>query len=179
MARNWQEIELVDQHPESGSSTYGSDAVQQAADPDNWEIWPAPQGHREVLYQRFPEFTCLCPRSAYPDFATVHLVTIPDQKVLELKHLKLWLNSYRERTISHELAAAEILDTLSQTLDLAYGFVLMDYTPRGNLLTIPMIEYRQPGLANLDTHDPLAIALGNAQRIRDRLIDRAVDTHAS
>ena len=76
---------------------YGSEAVAAAADPTTWEIWPAPEGHREVLYQRFPEFTCLCPRSEYPDFATVHLVTIPDRKVLELKHLKLWLNSFRDR----------------------------------------------------------------------------------
>jgi len=170
---------VADQHIGERSTTYGHDAVQEAGDPASWEIWPAPRGHREVLYQRFPEFTCLCPRSAYPDFATVHLVIIPDQKVLELKHLKLWLNSYRERTISHELATAEILNTLVRTLDLAYGFILMDYTPRGNLLTIPMIEYRQPGLANLDAHDPLAVALGNAQRIRDRLIDHAVDSHAS
>lgn len=170
---------MADQGPVSGANTYGHDAVQLASDPATWEIWPAPKGHREVLYQRFPEFTCLCPRSAYPDFATVHLVTIPDQRVLELKHLKLWLNSYRERTISHELATAEILDTLVHTLDLAYGFILMDYTPRGNLLTIPMIEYRQPGLANLDAHDPLAAALGNAQRIRDRLIDRSVDSRSS
>ena len=169
---------MTEQDPVPTSATYGQHAVQEAGDPATWEIWPAPKGHREVLYQRFPEFTCLCPRSAYPDFATVHLVTIPDQKVLELKHLKLWLNSYRERTISHELATAEILDTLVNTLDLAYGFILMDYTPRGNLLTIPMIEYRQPGLANLDVHDPLAIALGNAQRIRDRLIDRAVEIDA-
>ena len=170
---------MVEQGSASSLSTYGHDAVQEASDPTRWEIWPAPKGHREVLYQRFPEFTCLCPRSAYPDFATVHLVTIPDQKVLELKHLKLWLNSYRERTISHELATADILDTLVHTLDLAYGFILMDYTPRGNLLTIPMIEYRQPGLANLDAHDSLAVALGNAQRIRDRLIDRTVDTRTS
>jgi hypothetical protein len=49
---------------------------------------------------------------------------------------------------------------LVQTLDLAYGFILMEYTPRGNLLTIPMIEYRQPGLANLNAHDPLAVANG-------------------
>ena len=76
---------------------YGSEAVAAAADPATWEIWPAPEGHREVLYQRFPEFTCLCPRSDYSDFATVHLVTIPDRKVLELKHLKLWLNSFRDR----------------------------------------------------------------------------------
>src|SRR3954471_8962523 len=111
---------------------YGSDAVAAAADPATWEIWPAPAGHREVLYQRFPEFTCRCPRSGYPDFATVHLVLIPDRKVLELKHLKLWLNSYREKSISHELATSEILETLVTHLGLRYGFILMEYTPRGN-----------------------------------------------
>jgi 7-cyano-7-deazaguanine reductase len=154
--------------------SYGSDAVTAAADPATWEIWPAPEGHREVLYQRFPEFTCLCPRSGYPDFATVHLVTIPDRSVVELKHLKLWLNSFRDRPISHELATAEIIDTLARRLDLSYAFILMEYTPRGNLLTIPMIEYRAPHLRGLELDSPLTIALANAMRMRDRLIDRAV-----
>jgi 7-cyano-7-deazaguanine reductase len=156
------------------TGSYGSDAIVSATDPAQWEIWPAPQGHREVLYQRFPEFTCLCPRSGYPDFATIHLVTIPDRQVIELKHLKLWLNSFRDRPISHELAAAEIVDTLTRTLDLAYAFILMEYTPRGNLLTMPMIEYRHPRLHGLEENAPLAIALANAARVRDRLIDRAV-----
>lgn len=153
---------------------YGSKAVASAADPANWEIWAAPEGHREVLYQRFPEFTCLCPRSGYPDFATVHLVTIPDRSVIELKHLKLWLNSFRDRPISHELAAAEIIDTLVHRLDLTYAFALMEYTPRGNLLTFPMIEYRRPHLRGLDSDSPLSGALANAARVRDRLIDRAI-----
>lgn len=157
-----------------GSREYGGEAVAAAADPATWEIWPAPEGHREVLYQRFPEFTCLCPRSGYPDFAAVHLVTIPDRKVLELKHLKLWLNSFRDRRISHELAAAEIVETLARTLDLSYAFILMEYTPRGNLLTVPMIEHRQPHLSDLMEDDPLAVALANATRVRDRLIDLAV-----
>ncbi len=158
------------------SDNYGGEAVAAAADPATWEIWPAPQGHCEVLYQRFPEFTCLCPRSGYPDFATVHLVIIPDRNVLELKHSKLWLNSFRDRPISHELAAAEIVDTLARTLDLSYAFILMDYTPRGNLLTVPMIEHRHPRLVNRAADDPLTIALANARRVRDRLIDLAVGT---
>jgi 7-cyano-7-deazaguanine reductase len=157
-----------------GERNYGGEAVATAADPATWELWPTPEGHREVLYQRFPEFTCLCPRSGYPDFATVHLVTVPDRLVLELKHLKLWLNSYRERRISHELAAAEIVDTLARTLDLSYIFILMEYTPRGNLLTIPMIEYRRPGLDALSHDDSLTQALANAARVRDRLIDGVV-----
>ena len=154
---------------------YGGEAVAAAADPATWEIWPAPEGHREVLYQRFPEFTCLCPRSEYPDFATVHLVTIPDRKVLELKHLKLWLNSFRDRAISHELATAEIVDTLSKTLDLNYIFVLMEYTPRGNLTTIPMVEYQHSRLRELPTDAPHALALENARRIKNRLIDRVIE----
>jgi 7-cyano-7-deazaguanine reductase len=156
------------------SRKYGGEAVAVAADPTTWEIWPAPEGHREVLYQRFPEFTCLCPRSEYPDFATVHLVTIPDRKVLELKHLKLWLNSFRDRAISHELATVEIVDTLARTLELSYAFILMEYTPRGNLLTVPMIEYRHPQLANAAAENQLSVALANAMRVRDRLIDLAV-----
>jgi len=158
----------------ANTGSYGTEAVASAADPANWEIWPAPQGHREVLYQRFPEFTCLCPRSGYPDFATVHLVTIPDRHVVELKHLKLWLNSFRDRPISHELATAEILDTLVRRLDLSYAFILMEYTPRGNLLTIPMVEYHHPHLRGLASDTPLASALANAARVRDRLIERAI-----
>jgi 7-cyano-7-deazaguanine reductase len=129
-----------------------------------------------VLYQHFPEFTCLCPRSNYPDFATVHLVTVPNRRVVELKHLKLWLNSYRDRAISHELATAEIVDTLQSALDLHYIFVLMDYTPRGNLSTIPMVEYANPRVYEGEPHSALRMALANALRIKERLIDQAIRT---
>lgn len=156
------------------AAKYGAEAIDAAADPANWEIWPAPERHPEVLYQHFPEFTCLCPRSSYPDFAAVNLVIIPDRKVVELKHLKLWLNSFRTRSISHELATAEIVDTLVTTLDLHYAFALMDYTPRGNLTTIPMVEYHHPRLEGLEANHPLRLALANAQRIKERLIDRAI-----
>lgn len=153
---------------------YGIEAIAAAADPAHWEIWPAPERHPEVLYQRFPEFTCLCPRSGYPDFATVHLITIPSTKVVELKHLKLWLNSFRERSISHELATAEILDTLAQVLDLHAGFILMEYTPRGNLTTYPMIEYHHPRVHNLPPDAPLRLALENFAIIKRRLIERVI-----
>jgi len=153
---------------------YGAGAISDMADPAKWEIWPAPEHHPEVLYQHFPEFTCLCPRSNYPDFATVHLVTVPNRTVVELKHLKLWLNSYRDREISHELATAEIVDTLRSVLDLHYIFVLMDYTPRGNLSTIPMVEYEHPRLHDEAPNSPLRLALANAHRIKERLIDQVI-----
>jgi 7-cyano-7-deazaguanine reductase len=176
MANEGREAGGARREEEDADRKYGDRAVAAAADPAQWEIWEAPEGQREVLYQSFPEFTCLCPRSGYPDFATVHLVTIPDRKVLELKHLKLWLNSFRDRRISHEAAAAEIVDTLARTLDLFYAFILMAYTPRGNLLTVPMIEYRRPGLGELPETDRLVFAFANAARVRDRLIDLAIKT---
>src|SRR3954451_1448194 len=112
---------VVEMHGEGEMDPkYGADEIETVADPANWEIWPAPERHPEVLYQHFPEFTCLCPRSGYPDFAEVHLVTIPDRTVVELKHLKLWLNSFRDRAISHELATAEIVDILVERLNLRY-----------------------------------------------------------
>lgn len=156
------------------TTSYGSDAIAEAADPARWELWPAPEHHAEVLYQHFPEFTCLCPRSDYPDFATIHLVTVPHQKVVELKHLKLWFNSFRERRISHELATAEIVDTLATVLDLHYIFVLMEYTPRGNLTTFPMVEYQHPRIHDLPMTDPVRLALENARHIKVRLIDRVL-----
>ena len=153
---------------------YGAAAVESAADPANWEIWPAPERHAEALYQRFPEFTCLCPRSDYPDFAVVHLVTVPGRKVVELKHLKLWFNSFRDRRISHELATAEIVDTLTTVLDPHYVFVLMEYTPRGNLTTVPMVEFQHPRTGDVHADDPVRFALENARHVKRRLIDRVV-----
>ena len=118
---------------------YGAENVEDMSDPKNWEIWAAPR-NEEVLYQMFPEFTCLCPRSGYPDFAKVHLIIIPRNKVVELKCLKLYLNSFRNVGISHENTTQEIAKVLYNTLKLKYIFVLMEYSPRGNLTTFPMTE---------------------------------------
>jgi len=118
---------------------YGKKEINKMISPKNWEIWDAPKSET-VMYQYFPEFTCLCPRSGYPDFAKVHIVSIPSKKVLELKSLKLWLNSFREKGISHENTTNFIADTLMDELKLKYIFVLMEYSPRGNLDTFPMTE---------------------------------------
>lgn len=155
------------------TTPYGQTAVESAADPTHWELWPAPE-HPEALYQRFPEFTCQCPRSGYPDFATVHLITIPDRRVVELKHLKLWLNSFRDRQISHEAATAEILETLVGTISPRLAFLLMEYTPRGNLTTFPVVEHRSPALDELRPGDPLALAVANADLLKARVIDRVL-----
>jgi len=149
---------------------YGSDEIAKVANPENWEIWNLPKGAKEVLYQTFPEFTCLCPRSSYPDFSTVHLITIPDRKVLELKNLKLWLNSYRSKPISHENATHEIIQTLVDKLDLAYGFILMEYTPRGNLTTFLMKEIIKPKANTI----PFSDALETAQLAKRILLEKVL-----
>ena len=131
------------------TAVYGTTETEKYANPDNWEIWKAPD-NEEVLYQMFPEFTCLCPRSGYPDFAKVHLITIPDKKVVELKCLKLWLNSFRNKGISHEDATQTVAKTLFDTLGLKYVFVLMEYTPRGNLITYPMTQFGQTDRCEVD-----------------------------
>lgn len=154
-------------------SHYGTVHIETAADPATWELWPAP-GYPEVLYQHFPEFTCLCPRSGYPDFATVHLILIPDVRVVELKHLKLWLNSYRERRISHEAATTEMLQRLTATIEPHLAVVLLEYTPRGNLTTLPLVEHRSDAALTSEPSSPLGLAIANANLVKTQLIDRVL-----
>ena len=155
------------------AAPYGTETIATAADPATWELWQAPD-HPEVLYQHFPEFTCLCPRSGYPDFATVHLILIPDAKVVELKHLKLWLNSYRDRRISHEAATTEILETLMASIAPHLAVVLLEYAPRGNLTTLPLVEHRSPAALASNTTSALGLAIANADLVKARLIDRVL-----
>jgi 7-cyano-7-deazaguanine reductase len=68
--------------------------------------FPNPRlGRRYNIQITLPEFTCKCPFSGYPDFATIHITYIPDQRVVELKALKLYINSYRDRYISTRKAS--------------------------------------------------------------------------
>ncbi len=142
---------------------YGKKNINKFADPRNWELWDAPK-RDEVLYQKFPEFTCLCPRSGYPDFATVHMITVPNKKVVELKCLKLWLNSFRSVGISHENMTQKIVDTMKEFLDVKYIFVLMEYSPRGNLTTFPMASWKKK-----DFVQPLEI-----DYIKKRLLNKLI-----
>ena len=80
-----------------------------------------------------PEFTCLCPFSGYPDFAVLRVLYQPDQKVLELKAMKLYINSYRNRRISHEQAANQILDDLLGACNPNWMQLEADFNPRGNV----------------------------------------------
>ncbi|RUM74299.1 MAG: NADPH-dependent 7-cyano-7-deazaguanine reductase QueF [Sulfurovum sp.] len=89
-----------------------------------------------------PEFMCKCPRSGYPDFATIKLSYCPNEKVIELKALKLYINSFMNRHISHENSANEIFDALSKNMKPRWIKVVADYNPRGNVHTVITVDSR-------------------------------------
>ncbi len=117
---------------------YGEKAIEEA----KLEVWENkhPENDYEVSIE-FPEFTCKCPRSGYPDFATIKIKYVPDKYVIELKSLKLFLNKYRDRYISHEDATNEIFNALKETLKPKHLEVIGDFTPRGNVKTVIKIAF--------------------------------------
>ena len=106
--------------------------------------FPNPRvGRRYDISITFPEFTCKCPFSGYPDFATIYVTYIPDERVVELKALKLYINSYRDRYISHEESANQILDDFVAACDPLEATVKADFTPRGNVHTVVEVRHHK------------------------------------
>ncbi len=112
---------------------YGEKAIRNA----DLDLWENPYPDRDyVIDISFPEFTCLCPRSGYPDFATIKITYTPNKKVVELKSLKLYLNGFRDQSVSHEAAANMIFDELKRNLEPRRLEVVGDFNVRGNVKTI-------------------------------------------
>jgi 7-cyano-7-deazaguanine reductase len=106
--------------------------------------FPNPRvGRRYTIAVTLPEFTCKCPFSGYPDFATIYLTYVPNQKVVELKTLKLYVNSYRDRYISHEESINQILDDFVAACDPLEVNLKGDFNPRGNVHTVIEVEHRK------------------------------------
>lgn len=121
--------------------TYGLEEIRA----NRLEPWPNPHPERDyVVHFEIPEFTCLCPRSGFPDFATIVIDYVPGSSVVELKSLKLYINSYRDRPISHEAAANTLLGDLVSLLSPRWMRVVGDYTVRGNIKTIIFAEHAHP-----------------------------------
>jgi len=83
-----------------------------------------------------PEFTCLCPRSGFPDFATIFITYKPKKKCVELKSLKLYINQFRDQKIYHEDVTNMILNDLVKLLDPKFIEVQSDFNVRGNIHTL-------------------------------------------
>jgi 7-cyano-7-deazaguanine reductase len=122
---------------------YGQREIKKAV----LEIWdnPAPERDYEINIT-FQEFTCLCPRSGYPDFATIKISYVPDKKIVELKSLKLYLNSFRDICISHEESANRIFSEIQKKLKPRFLEITGDFNPRGNVKTVVKVssEDRKP-----------------------------------
>ena len=101
---------------------------------------PNPKRTYEISIE-LPEFTCLCPFSGYPDFAVLRLTYQPESKVIELKGIKLYVNSYRNKEISHEEVANRILDDLVEACEPKWIQLVADFHPRGNVHTVVTVSH--------------------------------------
>jgi 7-cyano-7-deazaguanine reductase len=119
---------------------YGEKEIREFDINDAENYWPNQHEKNYIINIELPEFMCLCPRSGYPDFATIKLEYVPNDKVVELKAIKLYINSFMYKHVSHENSANEIYDTLFQNLQPKKMKLIADYNPRGNVYTVITID---------------------------------------
>lgn len=105
---------------------------------------PSPQ-RDYLVHIEVPEFTCVCPLSGQPDFATIVIDYIADQRNVELKSLKLYMWSYRNEGAFHEAVTNRILDDLVAALEPRYCRITARWYVRGGIFTDVMAEHRKPG----------------------------------
>ena len=115
---------------------YGEKILKEFDVESDLEIWENKQTRDYVIKITLPEFCCLCPRSGYPDFATIYIEYIPNKLVVELKAIKLYINSFMNRNISHEDSINEIYSVLEKKLEPKFMKIVGDFNPRGNVHTV-------------------------------------------
>jgi len=119
---------------------YGEKAIKEA----RLEFWENPEkGNNYQIEISYPEFTCLCPRSGYPDFATIIIRYIPNKYIVELRSIKLYLNKFRDEHISHEAVVNRIYNELKKGLKPKYLEVIGDFNVRGNVKTVVTVKSKQ------------------------------------
>jgi 7-cyano-7-deazaguanine reductase len=110
------------------------------------ETFANPQPGRDYTVRiRIPEFTCLCPKTGQPDFATLHLEYVPDQRCVELKALKLYVWSYRDQGAFHEAVTNRILDDLVAATRPRFMRLTAEFNVRGGIYTTVVAEHRAAG----------------------------------
>ena len=119
---------------------YGEKEIRDFDVEKDLEIWPNENKKDYVIKVTLPEFMALCPRSGYPDFATIYIEYTPDEYVVELKAIKLYINSFMFRYISHENSANEIYDVIWAKIKPKYLKLVADFKPRGNVHTVIEID---------------------------------------
>ena len=126
--------------PEPPTVKYGERIIEEG----ELITFPNPRpGRRYGIQITLPEFTCKCPFSGYPDFATLYISYIPHEKTVELKALKLYINKFRDRYISHEEAVNQVLDDLVAACDPLEITVRGDFNPRGNVHMVVEVSHQR------------------------------------
>jgi 7-cyano-7-deazaguanine reductase len=110
------------------------------------ETFVNPNPSRDYLiHMDIPEFTCLCPKTGQPDFATLALDYVPDRKCVELKSLKLYVWSYRNQGAFHEAVTNRILDDLARATAPRFMRLTARFFVRGGIFTTVVAEHRKKG----------------------------------
>jgi 7-cyano-7-deazaguanine reductase len=110
------------------------------------EVFDNPASERDyTIRMSIPEFTCLCPKTGQPDFATLELEYVPDLRCIELKSLKLYIWSFRNRGAFHEAVTNEILRDLAAATAPRFMRILAKFNVRGGIYTTVVAEHRAAG----------------------------------
>ena len=110
------------------------------------ETFDNPQPDRDYTIRiRVPEFTCLCPKTGQPDFATLHLEYVPDRRCVELKSLKLYVWSFRDEGAFHEAVTNRILEDLVRACEPRFMRIRAEFNVRGGIYTTVVAEHRAQG----------------------------------
>jgi 7-cyano-7-deazaguanine reductase len=118
------------------------------------EVFPNPKPSRDyTIHIESPEFTCLCPKTGQPDFATLKLEYIPDQLCVELKSWKIYLWSYRNEGGFHEDLSNRILDDLVAALKPRFMRLTAEFNVRGGIYTTVTAEHIDPEWVNAGLGD--------------------------
>lgn len=107
------------------------------------ETWENKYPDRDtIIHHDVPEFTCICPKTGLPDFATIRIDYIPNERCIELKSFKEYINAYRNIGIFHEHAVNRIRDDFVAACQPRWFKIVGDFNPRGGIKTIVEAEYR-------------------------------------
>ncbi len=110
------------------------------------ETFPNPAPERDyAIRMTIPEFSCLCPKTGQPDFATLRLEYVPDGLCVELKSLKLYVWSYRDQGAFHEAVTNRILGDLARATMPRFMRLTAEFNVRGGIYTTVVAEHRAPG----------------------------------
>lgn len=110
------------------------------------ETFDNPMPERDYTIRiEMPEFTCLCPKTGQPDFATLYLEYVPEAKCVELKSLKMYIWSFRDEGAFHEKVTNAILDDLVRATEPRFMRLTAKFSVRGGIYTSVVAEHRQPG----------------------------------